>query len=83
MSLHLVSDWRRAYRWYSVHGMSVGAILSACASALALATSAGSLAGVLPIWGVFAVFCSICLASLAGRFIDQSRHASTAPQAKF
>lgn len=69
--MRLVPDWRKAWCWHSIRANALGAFLSAAAGGLALATSAGQLAGAVPVYAVCGLFCAIFVLALVGRLIAQ------------
>lgn len=62
----VVSDWRRAWRWYSVHALIIAGALPAAWSAVPVAWKSG-----LPDWmlGVLAITTAVC--GVIGRMTAQ------------
>lgn len=60
---------------YSIHAASTGAILSAAATGLSLASSAGMMGGIVPVWAVCLLFFVIFVLALVGALRKQARAA--------
>lgn len=77
--MKLVQDAHDWLHWHSIRASGIGAILSAAATGLSLASSAGTLAGVVPMWAVCALFFLIFSAAVVGRLLDQPSLSSPEP----
>lgn len=79
LNSHLIWNWKKCFHLHSIKGLSVGVILSALATALALVYGSADASehALVPSWVTYLIFFLIFAGSFIGRLWHQNQKGDT------